>query len=165
MPLLYLFPFQKNRRRTGSRQKTLRHQMKKRLLLSLHKTWSGTLQGRPDPAPDLRWPPSGNFGEIRRLLQPTPHARRQPPIKAFVGSCHRLGPRPQRPQDIMARRCHHADRGDGGICPRRLDRPRLANRPRFHALSADAVRCLLFRFISLILGVGELPNSEQSKFQ
>jgi hypothetical protein len=27
------------------------------------------------------------------------------------------------------------------------------------------VRCLLFRFISLILGVGELPNSEQSKFQ
>ena len=81
----------------------------------------------------------GNFGEIRRLLQPTPHARRHPPIKAFLGRSHRPGPRPQRPQDLMARRCHHADRGDGGICPRRLDRPRLANRPRFHALSADAV--------------------------
>ena len=91
-------------------------------------------------APNLRWPPSGSFDEIRRLLQPTPHAWRQAPIKAFVGSSHRPGPRPQRPQDIMASRCHHADRGDGGICPRRLDRPRLANRPRFHALSADAVR-------------------------
>jgi hypothetical protein len=34
-----------------------------------------------------------------------------------------------------------------------MDRARLANRPRFHALSADAVRRLLFRFISLILGV------------
>jgi ribulose-5-phosphate 4-epimerase/fuculose-1-phosphate aldolase len=28
----------------------------------------------------------------------------------------------------------------GGIRPRRMDRPRVANRPRFHALSADAVR-------------------------
>ena len=119
---------------------------------------------RPDPAPDLRWPPSGNFGEIRRLLQPTPHAWRQPPIKAFVGSSHRPGPRPQRPQDLMARRCHHADRGDGGICPRRLDRTQLANRPRFHALSADAVRCLLFRFISLILQ-SDFPLSDQLKFQ
>jgi hypothetical protein len=97
---------------------------------------------RPDPAPDLRWPASSSFGEIRRLLQPTPHARRQPPIKTLVGSRHRFGPRPQRPQDIMACRCHHADRGDGGIRPRSMDRPRLANGPRFHALSGDAVRCL-----------------------
>ena len=104
-------------------------------------------------APDLRWPPSGNFGEIRRLLQPTPHAWRQAPIQAFVGSSHRLGPRPQRPQDIMARRYHHADRGDGGICTPRLDRTRLADRQRFHALSADAVRRLLLGcFVCLILG-------------
>ena len=77
--------------------------------------------------------------------------RGQSIFKALVGSSHRPGPRPQRPQDFMARRCHHADRGDGGICPRRLDRPRLANRPRFHALPADAVRWLLFHFAGLIL--------------
>ena len=118
----------------------------------------------PGPAPDLRRPPSGNFGEIRRLLQPTLHARRQAPIKAFVGSSHRPGPRPQRPQDLMARCCHHADRGDGGICPRRLDRPWMANRPRFDALSADAVRRLFFRFVGLILE-GDLPLSDQLKFQ
>ena len=118
---------------------------------------------KPDPAPDLRWPPSRNFGEIRRLLQPTPHAWRQPPIKAFVGSGHRLGPRPQRPQDIMARRCHHADRGDGGICQRRLDRPRLANRPRFHALPADAVSVFFFRSACLIGWY--LPISDQLRFQ
>ena len=64
----------------------------------------------------------------------------------------------------MARRRHHANRGDGGIRSRRLDRPRLANRPRFHALSADAVRCLLFRFISLILQ-SDFPLSYQLKFQ
>ena len=115
-------------------------------------------------APDLRWPPSGKFGEIRRLLQPTPHARRQPPIKAFVGSSHRLGPRPQRPQDLMARRYHHAERGDGGICTTRLDRTRLADRQRFHALSADAVRRLGFRFIGLIIFWGEVPIAASLKF-
>ena len=62
-----------------------------------------------------------------------------------------------------ARRCHHADRGDGGIRPRRLDRPRLANRPRFDALPADAVRRLLFRYIGLILQ-GDLPLSDRLKF-
>ena len=46
-----------------------------------------------------------------------------------------------------------------------MDRSRLANRPRFHALPADAVRWLLFRFIGLIFWGGYLPHSDQLKFQ